>query len=189
MRIGILGGTFNPIHKGHIKLAKEAMRKLKLDKVVFVPVNIPPHKRKSGLLAAHHRYKMTALAAAAYPYFEVSDYEIKKGGFSYSVRTLEAFKRKFYAKHELFFLTGADSLRQLKKWKNLNKIVKIARFVIASRPGYKAKKAREGVYALLVKTPGISSSIIRRRIKKGLSVKRFLNPAVYNYIRKEGLYQ
>lgn len=189
MRIGILGGTFNPIHNGHLCLAEGARRKLKLDKVIFVPANIPPHKPSLDLLSAKERYKMVSMALANKPYFEASDYEIKKGGTSYSVKTLKAFKKIFGRNTKLFFLTGTDSLSMLKTWKNIKKILELSEFVVVSRPGYKMLKPVFKVKKISIPTPDISSTFIRKGIQSGLVVKRFMPDAVYNYINKKGLYR
>lgn len=188
MKIGILGGTFNPIHKGHLRLARQCRRRLKLNKVIFVPANIPPHKPNINILPARQRYRMVVMAIKGCPYFKASDYEIKSGGTSYSVRTLKAFRKKFGNKTKLFFLTGSDSLAQIASWKDIGRIVKLADFVVASRPGHKIRKF-PGIRLISIPTLDISSTDIRRRIKKGLSVKKLLPPAVYNHINKKGLYR
>jgi len=188
MRIGILGGTFNPIHKGHLKLAEGARRRLKLDKVIFVPANIPPHKKSSCILSAKERFRMVQLAIKAKLYFDISDYEIREGGTSYSVKTLGAFRRKFGKAAEIFFLTGSDSLSQLNTWKDIDRIAELANLVIVSRPGYKLDKAL-GLETVIIPTPDISSSIIRQRIKKGMDVKKFLPIQVYSYIEEKGFYK
>lgn len=188
MRIGILGGTFNPIHKGHIKFAIGARRKLKLDKIIFVPANIPPHKIGLDILSAKERYKMVRLAIKTRPYFYISDYEIRSEGTSYSVKTIKAFKRKFGKNAKIFFLTGSDSLSQLKAWKHLDRIMELAEFVAAKRPGHKIIGAK-GITVINIPTLNISSSDIRERVKKGLSVKKFLAKQVYNYINKRGFYK
>src|SRR3990167_5256627 len=150
MRVGILGGTFNPIHNGHLKLAREARRRLRLDRVIFIPANIPSHKPAKGLLPAVERYKMARLAIAGAPYFGISDYEIKAGGMSYSVRTLGALRRRLGKKAKIFFITGSDSLPQLGAWKDLKNITRLADFIVASRPGYKIKDAF-GIRAITVR--------------------------------------
>ena len=188
MRIGILGGTFNPIHKGHLRLAGAAKRKLKLDKVIFVPANIPPHKKDLDILPAKERYKMAGIAIKNKPSFDISDYEIKTGGTSYSIRTLEAFKKKFGKKTKLFFITGSDSLPQLKTWKDIGKFTKLAEFIVAARPGYKVAGA-PGVKIIRIPTLNISSTIIRQRIKNGLSAKKLLSKEVYSYIIRKGFYK
>jgi len=188
MRIGILGGTFDPIHKGHIRLAQAARRKLRLDKVIFIPANIAPHKKNRGLLPAAERYKMVCLAIKGKPYFGISDYEIKKGGVSYSASTLKAFRKRFGRKAKLFFLTGSDSLPQLKAWKDFDKIRQLAEFIVAVRPRHKAERTN-GARIIRIPALDISSTDIRERIKKGLSVKKFLTAGVYGYINKKGFYK
>ena len=189
MRIGILGGTFNPIHNGHLRLAEGARRKIKLDKVIFVPVNIPPHKPPLDVIAAKERYKMVYMAIRNKPHFEISDYEIKTGGTSYSIKTLKAFRKRFGQKTKLFFLTGSDSLPMLKAWKNIKKVLELAEFVVASRPGYKMFRPAFKVRKISIPTPDISSTFIRKSFQSGLSVKRFLPDIVYNYINKKGFYK
>ena len=188
MRIGILGGTFNPIHKGHLRLASHCRHRLKLDKVIFVPVNIPPHKSKAGILPAKQRYKMVAMAIKPRRHFEVSDYEIKSGGTSYSIRMLKAFRRKFGKRAKLFFLAGTDSAPQLSLWKDINKIIKLADFIVASRPGHKLGQF-PGIRFISIPTPNISSTAVRRRLRRGLSVKKLLPAVVGDYIIKKGLYR
>lgn len=188
MRIGILGGTFDPIHNGHIRLARQAKKKLGLDRVVFVPANIPPHKIGVKRLPACERYKMVLLALKASSCFEASDYEIKKGGTSYSVKTLQAFRKKFGRTARLFFLAGSDSLGQLGSWKDIGQAARLADFVVFSRPGFKAVKI-PGIKIVTISALDISSSDIRRRLKKGLGVKGFLPEPVWNYINKKGFYK
>jgi nicotinate-nucleotide adenylyltransferase len=188
MRIGILGGTFDPIHKGHIRLAQGARRKLGLDKVIFIPANIPPHKKNIDVLPARERYKMVRLAIKGKPYFGISDCEIIKGGVSYSVSTLRAFRKKFGKKAKLFFLAGSDSLSQLKTWKDFDKITQLAEFAVAARPGHNTKKI-SGVRIIRIPTIDISSTDIRDRIRGGLNAKKFLTSGVYGYINKKGFYR
>lgn len=188
MRIGILGGTFNPVHNGHIKLAAGAMRKLRLDSVIFVPAKIPPHKIIHDILPAKERYKMTSLAIKGLPRFKISDYEIKSRGTSYLVRTLKVFRKRFGKKAQIFFITGSDSLAQLKTWKHFDRIMELANFVVAKRPGYRIK-AVKGVITISMPVVDISSSDIRQRIKKGLSVKKLIPGRVLKYINKKGFYR
>jgi len=189
MRIGILGGTFNPIHKGHISLAKQALRKLRLDKIIFVPARIPPHKTKQRLIPASHRLKMVRQAIKNLPKFSVSEFEIKAKGKSYSVKTLEAFKKRFGKKAKLFFITGADSIKELATWKQINKVFDLATFVIADRPGFSIKRMPKQAKKLNIKPVNISSTKIRRDIKKGLSIARYVPKTIAEYIKKKTLYR
>jgi nicotinate-nucleotide adenylyltransferase len=188
MRIGILGGTFNPVHNGHLAFARQARRRLRLDKVVFVPVNTPPHKPRTGILPARERYKMVRMAIEGRPDFEISDYEIRRPGPSYSVKTLEFFRKRYGKAARLFFLAGADSLKDLKDWKDLKRILSLADFVVAKRSGYKITKFA-GVKALRIKTPDISSSLVRSRIKNGLGIKGLVPQTVCDYITKKDFYR
>ncbi|MCK4422630.1 MAG: nicotinate-nucleotide adenylyltransferase, partial [Candidatus Omnitrophica bacterium] len=129
MKIGILGGTFNPVHLGHLILAQECQQKLKLDKVVFIPAKIPPHKTRRMIIDAGDRYQMLKLALRGNSCFEVSRIELdRQGSKSYSVDTLSLLKKKWGDEVNLFFITGADALAELHSWKDMDKIFKIARF-------------------------------------------------------------
>jgi len=137
-RIGILGGTFNPIHIGHLAIAEWSYEKLKLDKVIFVPTYLPPHKSSRGVIDAKTRYKMVELAIKDNPHFEISDFEIKKGGKSYSIDTVRYFSEKFNKDTKLYFIIGEDCLSTLHKWKEIEKLVSLASFVVVNRPGVEA---------------------------------------------------
>jgi len=189
MKIGILGGTFNPIHKGHLNLAREACKKLKLNKVFFVPAYIPPHKNIKSMTSAKNRLKMVELAIKGNLKFAISDFEIKKKGKSYSVRTLTKFNKKFGKNAKLFFLTGADSIRELKKWKHIDRIFKLADFVIATRPKFISKKLPKGAIRLKIKPLDISSTQIRKKLKNKLSVDNLVPRSIANYIKQKGLYE
>ena len=119
MRIGILGGTFDPIHLGHLYLARKVLSKFSLNKIIFIPVYLPPHKKNIKITDAKHRCNMLKLAVANYKRFKVSDIEIKRKDLSYSVETLHEFRKQYGVSTELFFITGSDSLKELHKWKNL----------------------------------------------------------------------
>ena len=164
-RIGILGGTFNPVHKGHLNLARALYRILKLDKVIFVPSYIPPHKKLAGRATSRERLKMVKLAIKGNNRFGISLFEIDKKETSYSIDTLRFFKKKFGRDTQLFFLTGADSLAGLKKWKSLKNIFKLAEFIVATRPGYKFKKGSSEIEFIRIKPMDISSTKIRQLIK------------------------
>ena len=140
MRIGIFGGSFNPVHKGHLKLAQTAFSELNLDKVFFVPSYQTPLKENTeSLLPTQTRIDLLKKAIRPYPYFSVSSCEIRRKGLSFTVDTLKFFKTKFKNKAVLYFLAGADTLTNLKRWKSVDEIKKLCRFVIASRPGYPLK--------------------------------------------------
>ena len=189
MRIGILGGTFDPVHNGHIALAKGALKKLRLDKVIFIPAYIPPHKIKAKISSSRLRLGMLAAAVKSNSRFCISEYEINRKNLSFTVLTLRALRKRF-KKAEIFFITGADSLTQLGSWKDAKSILRLAVFVVSKRPGYKFSARRaKGMVMLNVKTADISSTNIRSRVRKGLSIKGMVSPAVGKYISKNKLYR
>ncbi|MFH0839352.1 MAG: nicotinate-nucleotide adenylyltransferase [Candidatus Omnitrophota bacterium] len=189
MRIGILGGTFNPIHAGHLILAEEALGKLCLDKVIFVPTFIPPHKSDEDLVDPNHRYRLIELAIKDNPNFEISDIELKRRGKSYSIDTLRQFKKRFGKFTKLFFITGSDSLGELFSWKDINDIFKLSQFVVANRPGYPVKGLPKEAELVLITPIEISSSQIRKRIKEGLSIRYLVPDSIWHYIIKKRLYR
>jgi nicotinate-nucleotide adenylyltransferase len=187
MRIGIFGGTFNPIHFGHLVLAEQAYEKLNLDKVIFIPSFCPPHKKDSNIVSAFHRYNMVNLAIQNNPRFEISDIEIKRKGRSYLVDTLKQL-RIIYPKAELFFISGSDVSNQISKWKSIGKILSLAKFVLAKRPGYRLKKCDSHISVISITELDISSSMIRRKIKESKSIRYLMPLRVYKYIKEKGLY-
>ncbi len=191
MRIGILGGTFDPIHKGHLHLAQESLRKLSLDQVLFIPAYLPPHKegKKREISSASYRYAMVRLAVAGKRRFRVLDLEIKKKRKVYTLETLRALHRLFPESTEFYFLTGADNLQILDRWKNLREICKLCRFVIATRADFKRKKVPSNMVWLPIRPVSISATEIRERIKRGKSFGYLLPPKVAGFIRKKKLYQ
>ena len=189
MRIGILGGTFDPIHNGHLALAGGVKRRLQLDKLIFMPSYISPHKRTRRLTSSGMRLAMMRLAIRKKAGFSVSRYELNKKGISFTVRTLRALKDRF-KKSQLFFLAGADSLTELSAWKDLGKIFKLAVFVVAARPGYKIpKNIHKEIKILKIRTPDISSTDIRNRIRDNKPIAKLVPGAVRKYIVKNKLYK
>ncbi len=188
MRIGILGGTFDPIHIGHLILAEDSYRFLKLDRLIFVPAFKPPHKLDFKVIPANHRIKMVKLAIKNNPHFEASDIEIKRKGRSYSVETLKFF-RKRYKNDKLFFIVGSDSLNELKTWKDLDRIFKLSRFVIAERPNFKILRVPKQASKIKITGIDISSTEIRRRVKDGKSIRYLVPEGVREYIYKHKLYK
>ena len=187
-RIGILGGTFDPPHLGHLVLAQETLRRLKLDKVIFIPTYLPPHK-KIKENNAYMRYKMVLLACKDNPRFEVSRIEIKKKAVSYSVDTLKKLRRKYGKDAELFFLVGSDSLSELENWKDVNEVLRLANFVVASRPGFPAKKLKKRVRLIEIPAINISSSMIRNRVRRSQSIKYLVPEKARRFIIKHRLYK
>ncbi|MDP7349462.1 MAG: nicotinate-nucleotide adenylyltransferase, partial [Nitrospinota bacterium] len=130
MRVGILGGTFNPIHFGHIYPTSEAARKLNLDKVLFIPAYSPPHKPDGEIISAHHRKNLIKLAIEDYPYFELSPLEIDRKGISYSVDTVSALRKK---DDSFFFIIGLDAFLEIDTWKEADRLLKSCNFIVVTR--------------------------------------------------------
>ncbi|MGM9975158.1 MAG: nicotinate-nucleotide adenylyltransferase [Clostridiaceae bacterium] len=197
--IGILGGTFNPIHNGHLYIASEAMEELKLSEVLFIPAGNPPHKNDSAILEASIRGEMTKAAIKDYKGFTYCDYEINKKSYSYTYETLQYLK-DIYSNTKFHFIVGADSLINLHKWKNVPEILKLAQLVVLMRPGYsreelyQVKKNTEENYGaeiilLELLQMDISSWDIRKRIQENKNYQFLLPKEVFNYIEANGLYR
>ena len=187
-RIGILGGTFNPPHLGHLVLAQESLRKLKLDKVIFIPTSIPPHK-KVGDDNAYMRHKMVALACRGNPQFEVSKIELERREVSYSVDTLRKLRNKYGKSTKLFFIAGSDSLNELESWKNIDEVMKLANFVVAVRPGFPVAKLKRKVRFIKIPALDISSSMIRNCLRLSQPVRYLVPESVRRFIVKHRLYK
>lgn len=188
MRIGILGGTFNPIHIGHLILAEEAREKLLLDRVIFVPTYLAPHKDNSDVTTAQDRYRMIKLAIKTNKHFTVSDIEIKRGGRSYTSDTLKEF-RKIFLREELYFIIGSDLLKYLDEWKDLDQILALVKFIVATRPGYPLEKIPGYISKVAIRAIDVSAYEVRRCIKEGLSFRYLVTDSVFNYINKKKLYR
>lgn len=188
MKIGILGGTFNPIHIGHLILAEEVREKLSLDRVIFVPTYLPPHKDNSDIASAKDRFMMIKLATDKNKNFFISDMEIKREGRSYTIDTLGEFK-KLYPQDELYFITGSDLLKYLDDWKDLGEIIKMVKFIVATRPGYPLEKIPSYISTVAIRAVDISAFEVRRCIKENKSFRYLLPEPVYRYIIKNKLYR
>lgn len=188
MRIGILGGTFNPIHIGHLILAEEARFKLKLDKLILVPAFMPPHKDTSDVIDAKDRLEMVRLAIEDNPVFEISTYEVDSKKKSYSIDTLKEFRKIYGDEAQLCFITGSDSLKDLFSWKNINDIFKISKFIVANRPGYPLKDIPKEADTVVITPIEVSSEDIRKRIKEGRSIRYLVSEKVRKYILEHNLY-
>ena len=187
-RIGILGGTFNPIHLGHLALADEARQLLRLEKIIFVPTNLPPHKGRRGLAPAQKRLDMVSLAIKSNPFFVVSDLELVRGGISYSVETVNKFRTKF-AGAKLYFIVGSDFLEEFSTWKDTKALSKICKFAVAARPGFPLKELPRNMQAIKVAPLDISSTDIRKRLKNKQSIRYLVPEEVRRYILKNKLYR
>lgn len=188
MKIGILGGTFNPIHVGHLILAEEAREKLGLDRVIFVPAYLPPHKDTSDIAGAQDRMAMVKLAIKSNKYFSVSEIEIKRDGRSYTIETIKEFKKRFPS-DDLYFIIGSDLLKYLAEWKDLNEIIKMVKFIAATRPGYPLEEIPSYISTVAIRAVDISGFQIRRCVKENKSFRYLLPDGVHKYIIKNKLYK
>jgi nicotinate-nucleotide adenylyltransferase len=188
MRIGIFGGTFNPIHKGHISLAQEAKRSLELDEIIFIPAYIPPHKSSRFLLHAHQRCILLRLALKSEKSFRISLYEIEQRETVYSIDTIRHLKKKYPKDSSLFFLTGADSLIGLSRWRDIDELLELCNFVVFSRPGFIKDIKDPRIKTIDFKALDISSTEIRKKLKKNESIKGLVPVAVERYIKANGLF-
>ncbi|MCM8781279.1 MAG: nicotinate-nucleotide adenylyltransferase [Candidatus Omnitrophica bacterium] len=188
MKIGILGGTFNPIHIGHLILAEEVWEKLALDKIIFVPTYLPPHKDDADIALAQDRYAMVKLAIRKNRKFLVSDIEIKRDGRSYTIDTIKELK-KIYPKDELYFIIGSDLVNYLGEWKDLEEITKLVKFIVATRPGYPLEKIPTYISTIAIRAVDISGFEIRKNIRENKSFRYLVPESVYRYIIKKKLYR
>jgi len=191
MKLGIFGGTFNPIHMGHLLIADAAAEALKLDRVIFIPSATPPHKQPRVLADARHRLRMVKLAIHGNPRFGCSDIEVRRSGPSYSVETLRQLRHAM-PRATFYFLIGADSLRELHMWREAPALARLCEFICVARPGERMPPPRlRGlrVHKLLGHPADISSSDVRERLARGASVRYLVPDAVRRYIQKTGLYR
>jgi nicotinate-nucleotide adenylyltransferase len=194
VRLGVLGGTFDPPHVGHLILAEEARCRLDLEKVLFVPAGDPWRKADQEVTPAEHRLAMVRLMLESDPYFEVSTLEVDRPGPSYTVDTLEALRRQHGPEAELYFILGKDALCDLPNWKDPARIVSLAWLAAAPRPqgDERPEMAVPGLAQRLVRLPmpivDISSTALRERAAVGLSLRYLVPPGVEEYIRRHGLY-
>ncbi len=192
MRLGLYGGTFDPIHLGHLILAEACREACGLDRVWFVVAGAPPHK-PGGRTDVGHRLEMARLAVAGNPAFEVSEIETRRPGPHYSVETLEAVARE-RPEDELFFLIGADSLVDLPHWREPGKILRLATLVVANRPGFEpppfdVPPDARPIRRVTIPPIGIASHEVRRALLEGRSVRYQVPRAVEAYIDAHGLYR
>jgi len=212
MRIGILGGTFNPIHLAHLRSAEEVREAQRLDKILFIPSATPPHKRTDGLMTAAHRLAMVRLAIRGNPHFRVSTLEIERRGRSYSVDTLRALRARLPGA-QFFFILGMDAFREISTWKDYPSIFALCNLVVTSRPAYddapllaalpvavraefcyraqaKRLEHRTGNQVIFqrISDLDISASAIRHRLHRGSSIRYLVPTNVERYIVQHRLY-
>jgi len=202
VRIGILGGTFDPIHLGHLEAASAARRALSLDRMLLLPSRTPPHRSTEPRASVFHRFAMAALAAAERD-MSVSDLEVRREGPSYTALTLEALHREGFAPTELFFITGSDAFADVGTWHDYPRILQLANFVVVSRPGAPhvsdvipdpqspipdVHPTEPEVLSVEANTPDVSSTDIRRRVGAGESIDGLVPSSVAGHIRRHHLY-
>lgn len=196
-RLGVMGGTFDPIHNGHMVAAEQAAHDLNLDVVVFVPAGSPAFKQDRRVSSAEDRLAMTLLATADNPHFLVSRLEVDRPGVTYTVDTLQLLRNYYPSNVELYFITGADAITDILRWRDADRIAMLAHLVGATRPGYDLERARASlaesgldfqVHYLEVPALAISSSDLRRRVAGGQSIRYLTSDSVVGYVEKRGLY-
>ena len=189
-RLGVMGGTFDPIHVGHLVTAEEALHQFSLDQVVFVPTGQPWMKEHDVVASADDRYRMTELGIEAEPRFRVSRIEVDRGGPTYTIDTLRTL-RDDEPGVELFFITGADAILEIMRWRDPEVVFDLAHFIAATRPGYDMEPlaAHPDVSVMRIPALAISSTDIRERVREGSPIRFLVPQQVESYIRTAGLYR
>jgi nicotinate-nucleotide adenylyltransferase len=195
-RLGVMGGTFDPIHHGHLVTAEEARAQFNLDEVLFVPTGHPWMKAHENVSPAEHRYLMTVIATASNPHFNVSRVEVDREGPTYAVETLRQLRDDQGAGTELFFVMGADAMLEILQWKEPQELFELARFIAATRPGYDLTVFQNetpahdaSVSVMPIPALAISSTDIRARVAEGRPIQYLVPEGVEYYIEKVGLYR
>lgn len=186
MKLGILGGSFNPPHIGHLVIAESVRAALRLDTILFVPSNIPPHKSNEKVVPSRHRLIMTALAIAGNPWFKLYAQEIERGGVSYTVDTLRQLHEK-YPRAGLYFIMGADLCSQFFSWKEPAEIKKLAQLVVVTRQGHGC--TMKSVIEVNMPRLEISSSFVRQCVKERKSIRYLVPDKVKKYIEQKRFYR
>jgi nicotinate-nucleotide adenylyltransferase len=190
-RIGLFGGTFDPIHKGHVRAAVAAQRTLKLDRVIFLPVRISPLKTARPRAGSGHRWAMLKMALRAHPDFKASRYDLDRPSPAYTIDTLRHFKKR-YPRASFFLIMGTDSLAEFSRWKRFRDILSQCRLAVVRRPGFNPGKlpasVRRRVEWMALRGPSLSSTQLRRGMIRSRDVARALVPSVDAYIRHHSLY-
>ena len=214
-RIGLFGGTFDPIHLGHVQAAREVLARFGLDRILFIPSCLPPHKERKGMAPAQDRLWMVELACAGEPRFAASSIEVDAGGRSYSILTLERI-RALHPEALVFFILGADAFLEIGTWREHERVLEEALFIVMTRPGFRLEEAAgvvpgtlrsrvraliEGeavdeavlrgprIFLLPIRALDVSSTEVRRRVRAGEPVAGLVPEAVAEYIHSHGLYR
>ena len=199
-KIGIMGGTFDPIHYGHLFIAETACDVLQLDKVLFIPAGAPPHKNEKLITDSNHRFQMIKVAIADNHNFEASDMEIIKEEKSYTIETIKVLRRQYGKEVNLYFITGADAFVGLETWKAYPELLGLTNFIVMTRTisnpmvleekiSQFTEKFNTNIFKVDIPTLDISSTDIRRRVQEGRSIKYLLPYNVEKYIRDHHLYE
>ena len=192
-RIAVMGGTFNPIHYAHLISAEQVRAGLGYDKILFIPSARPPHKvADADIIEPEHRYQMVLLAIAENPHFEVSRIELERAGPSYTIETLKALKALYGETTELAWIIGADSLIEYKVWKDFDEVLERCVMIATTRPNYNLNQVplviQKRVTTFPITGVDISATVIRERIRKGLSIQYLVPEGVQAYIEQHQLY-
>jgi len=198
VNLGLMGGTFDPIHLGHLVSAETARDQFNLDYVIFIPAGLPPHKNLSGVSAPEHRYMMTTLAVMSNPAFIVSRYEVDRDEPSYTIDTVRYFVERETAGAKLYFITGFDAIIDMLTWKDYAELLELCTFIAVTRPGYSMKRLEEiqrslpgivdKIHLLEIPALSISSTYIRECVALGKTIKYLTPEPVEQYIGKQRLY-
>lgn len=187
MKLGILGGSFNPIHHGHLIIATRAAEALGLDRVLFIPTAVSPLKSGRDFAPPKERLAMVRAAIRGNSRFAASDAEIRRGGTSYTIDTLKALRRS--RRDAVFLILGADAARLLPQWRSIDEVQRLATLVFVARPGHRPGPGMPKHLVVEVPMLEISSSAIRTRVRRNLSIRYLVPDAVERYIRRRGLYR
>ncbi len=209
-KIGLFGGTFNPIHIGHLRGAEEIREAFNLTVIIFIPSSIPPHKSPDELIDARHRFEMVKRAISKNQYFSIDDIELKRSGKSYSIDTINYYKKKY--DDPLYFILGGDAFEEIETWKDFENLFSLCNFIVMTRPGVKKEglippdslkhlfrydkenqawrhESGNMLYFKEITFLDISSTKVRELIEKGKSIKYLIPPQVEEYINTHGLYK
>ena len=189
-RIVIFGGTFDPVHLGHLQIAMDVLKKANLDLIYFLPAGKPPLKEKPPIANAIDRFKMLQLAIRGYKQFDILDWEILKNTPAFSVETAEILQKN-WPSMRFYWIIGSDLVKSLSSWKNVSKLAEIVQFIVVTRPGYKIEMpniANLKIQTVENRAVDISSTEIRARIKRGETFEHLVPEPVYNYIKVNQIY-